>query len=195
MIRCFLSQTYPNKEVLILADGEDVRDLVPNDDDSIRLVHIEEGRTVGEKRNFGVSRACGEIIAHFDDDDWSAPARLADQIERLQRTGKSVTGYSSMFFTDGLRWWRYEGRNNYAIGTSLCYRKSWWQDHPFLAMQVGEDGEFVIEARQCQQLETSPAGEIMIATIHRGNTSPRQLSGAQWISLPGFAGVPGVEIA
>ena len=66
--------------MLILADGEDVRDLVPNDDDSIRLVHIEEGRTVGEKRNFGVSRACGEIITHFDDDDWSAPARLADQI-------------------------------------------------------------------------------------------------------------------
>ena len=77
-----------------------MRDLLP-DDASIRLVHIEQGRTIGEKRNFGAGRARGAVIAHWDDDDYSAPDRLEDQVGRLLQSGKAVTGYFAMRFTDG----------------------------------------------------------------------------------------------
>lgn len=181
-ISCFRSQTHPNRELLILADGEDVRDLVPADA-PVRLLHLSGHAEIGAKRNLGCERAAGEIIAHWDDDDWSAPERLDDQVARLLASGRAVTGYRSMRFTDGARWWLYRGAADYALGTSLCFRRAWWERHRFPALQIGEDNEFVRAAAATGQLETADAGELMWATIHAGNTSPRRLSGANWAEL------------
>jgi glycosyltransferase involved in cell wall biosynthesis len=178
----FLNQTYPHRELLILADGEDVRDLVP-DDERIRLLHLEGARFIGEKRNLGCERALGDVIAHWDDDDFSAPGRLADQLARLESSGKAVTGYCSMRFTDGNAWWEYRNTPDFAVGTSLMYRRDWWKAHPFPAKQVGEDGDFVMTAQQHRQIFCSDAGEFMHATIHAGNTSPRTLMGNNWRKL------------
>ena len=178
-IRCFQQQTYPKRELLILADGQDVGHLVPEHDQQIRLIHLAGSPEIGAKRNYGCERAAGEIIAHFDDDDHSAPGRLADQVERLLETGKAVTGFHSMRFTDGIRWWKYEGTRNYALGTSLCYWRAWWKDHPFPTLQIGEDNAMVAAAHAAGQLVTADAGDLMYATNHAGNTSPRKL-GDNW---------------
>jgi glycosyl transferase family 2 len=150
-----------------------VRDLVP-DDERIRLVHLAETRSIGEKRNFGCERASGELICHWDDDDCSGPGRLASQVETLCRDGnKAVAGFHSMRFTDGTRWWKYIGTKNYALGTSLCYRKDWWTVNRFQSRQIGEDNAFTANAHSHRQLITADAGDLMYATIHPGNTSPR----------------------
>ena len=180
-IACFQSQTHRNAELLILADGEDVRDLVP-DDARIRLIHLEGPIGIGDKRNFGCLRAAGGAIAHWDDDDHSAPERLADQLRRLAESGKSVTGYRSMRFTDGERWWMYAGAVNYALGTSLFYRTEWWRSNRFASVQVGEDNQFVANASAQRELVTADAGSLMYATIHPGNTSPRN-KGSSWTLL------------
>ena len=156
----------------------DVRDLIP-DDERIRLIHLEGTIGIGDKRNFGCERAAGEVIAHWDDDDHSGPDRLADQLSRLEESGKSVTGYHSMKFTDGERWWKYSGSPNYALGTSLVYRRAWWQRSRFRAVQIGEDNQFVAEAAAAGELATADAGELMHATIHGGNTSRRNM-GSAW---------------
>jgi glycosyltransferase involved in cell wall biosynthesis len=178
-IQCFQQQTYRRAELLILADGEDVRDLVPADN-RIRIIHLAEQRNIGEKRNFGCSQAIGEVICHWDDDDWSAPGRLADQIDRMGEF--AVSGYHSMRFTDGAKWWKYEGTMNYALGTSLCYRREWWSAHQFDAKNIGEDNAFVATASAARQLISADAGELMYATIHPGNTSPRSM-GDNWKPL------------
>lgn len=178
-IRLFRAQTYPSKELLIVADGEGIRDLVPPDS-RIRLLEIEEGYVIGQKRNFGVAHAAGEIIAHWDDDDYSAPERLAQQIAMLLESGKSVAGYSSMYFTDGREWWQFKREPLFAIGSSLCYRKDWWRDHPFTARQVGEDGDFARDAAHHKQIVACEAGNLMVASIHPGNTSPRNRQGRSW---------------
>lgn len=177
-IACFLAQTYERAELLILADGEDVRDLLPASG-RVRLMHLAETRNIGEKRNFGCSQAAGEIICHWDDDDWSAPDRLARQVEMLADSGRAVAGFHSMRFTDGARWWQYKGTRDYALGTSLCYRRDWWQAHNFAHAQVGEDNQFVKAAWDAKQLVNEDAGERMYATTHAGNTSPRSL-GENW---------------
>jgi len=140
---------------------------------------------IGEKRNYGAARATGDVVANWDDDDYSAPQRLADQMNRLLASGLSVTGYHSMRFTDGKKQWQYTGTPNYALGTSLCYRRDWWQDHPFLGLQVGEDGTFCEVAANAQQIATVDAGKMMEATIHDGNTSPRQLGAVNWWEIKG----------
>ena len=178
-IACFQRQTHKDAELLILADGEDVRDLLPADDSRVRLIHLENALNVGDKRNFGCERAAGQVIAHWDDDDHSEPERLADQLRRLDESGKSVTGYHSMRFTDGEHWWKYRGTVNYALGTSLCYRRQWWRANRFRSVQVGEDNQFVIAAFAAGELASVDAGELMFATIHPGNTSPRKM-GSSW---------------
>ena len=147
------------------------------------LIHLAESRNIGEKRNFGCSRAAGEVICHWDDDDWSAPERLARQIEMLAESGKAVAGFRSMRFTDGESWWKYEGPRDYALGTSLCYRREWQQAHPFPPVHVGEDNEFTTAAWNAGQLVSEDAGELMYATIHPGNTSPRSI-GSNWHFVP-----------
>jgi glycosyltransferase involved in cell wall biosynthesis len=181
-IACFLQQEPSNAELLILADGADVRDLVP-DDPRIRLIHLEGHPGIGDKRNFGCERSESEFVAHWDDDDHSAPGRLADQLARLEQTGKSVTGYHSIRFTDGAQWWLFS-KAGYAVGTSLVYRREWWKKNRFRSVQIGEDNQFVAAANAAGELATAEAGDLMHATIHKGNTSPRKM-GSAWKLIEG----------
>jgi len=160
----------------------DVQDLVP-DDERIRLIHLEGNISIGDKRNFGCERAAGEVIAHWDDDDHSGPGRLADQLGRLEESGRAVTGYHSMKFTDGERWWKYGGTLNYALGTSLVYRRDWWSRNRFRSVDIGEDNQFVAMAHAAGELTTVDAGDLMHASIHRGNTSHKNNKGSAWRAI------------
>ncbi len=179
-LRCALYQTYRTTEILVVADGENVQDLLPP---GARYLHLEGKPTIGAKRNAGTEAARGELIASYDDDDFSAPGRLADQVRRIQESGKAVTGYRSMRFTDGRRWWLYTGAPDYVIGTSLLYRRDWWERNRFPEIQVDEDGQFWRRARAAGQVATADAGELMWATVHPNNTSPRQFKTKQWTEL------------
>src|SRR5258708_22995278 len=95
-IESFQRQKYRRSELMILADGQDVRHLVPERDPRIRLIHLEGRPEIGAKRNYGCERAAGEIIGHFDDDDYSAPGRLADHVQRLLEKGKALTRFHSL---------------------------------------------------------------------------------------------------
>lgn len=150
------------------------------DDARIRVYRLPDGYTIGQKRNVGSQLARGEIIATWDDDDYSAPERLRDQVSRLQQTGRAVTGYHNMQFTDGRNRWLFEQKADYALGTSLCYRKDWWEIHPFQPLRVGEDDAFVNTANEFGQLASVDAGELMVASIHPGNTVQRHQREEKW---------------
>jgi glycosyltransferase involved in cell wall biosynthesis len=172
-IACFLRQDYEPREMLILADGDDVSDLIPRDTSRVRHVHVAEGFTIGAKRNIGVRMAQGEIIATWDDDDHSEPGRMRDQTEILSHSPAMVTGYRSMRFTDGERWHLYSGNAALCLGTSLAYRRSWALEHPFEDQHIHEDLAFTLVAGQAKVLAISQRIDLMHATIHPGNTSPR----------------------
>jgi glycosyltransferase involved in cell wall biosynthesis len=78
----------------VIADGENCEDLVRGEP-SARYIHFGIKHSIGAKRNLGCEAARGEIIAHWDDDDYSAPGRLEDQVRRILTSGKAVTGYNS----------------------------------------------------------------------------------------------------
>lgn len=160
-IDCFESQTWPNKE----------------------LVMLDEAGTVGAKRNRCISLSRGEIIMHWDDDDWSAPGRMADQVNRLIVMDAEITGYHTMLFEDeqGRRWRYHSATPFYALGTSLCYRKRFWRHRPFVCISQGEDNAFI----QGVRVLSVDAGELMIARIHGGNTCRKAVekSSKQWVLL------------
>ena len=155
----------------------------------VRYIHHGIKLSVGAKRNLGCELARGEIVAHWDDDDYSAPGRVEDQVQRLTESGKAVTGYHSMRFTDGREWWLYTGPGNYSLGTALCYLRSWWQTHRFEPFDVGEDNLFVARASAHGQLICVPADDMMWASIHQTNTSPRALHSQSWRKLEAQLGM------
>jgi len=67
----FKRQDHPQKELLVWDDSP-----VPSpffttlDDPEVRYFHSVERYSIGEKRNLLAERADGEVIAHFDDDDY-----------------------------------------------------------------------------------------------------------------------------
>jgi hypothetical protein len=156
-----------------------VRDLLPSSR-NVRLIHLAQHLRIGEKRNYAASRAAGAAICHWDDDDWSEPGRIDDQVQRLKTC--EVTGYHTMKFTDGGNWWKYTATPTYAVGTSLCYWKTWWQAHPFQTLNIGEDNAFVAEAAAAQKLVSVDGIDQMHATIHTGNSSPR-VYGMNWTQI------------
>ncbi len=164
-----------------MSSGESITDLLVENE---RNLHLPGKPSIGAARNAGCEAARGDIIAHFDDDDFSAPERLSEQICRLLAApGCQVTGYREMRFTTGAGWWLYSGPPKYALGTSLVYRRDWWQAHHFPEVQVGEDAGFTAQSAARGALVSVEAGEMMWATIHSGNTSPRQMTGASWRKL------------
>lgn len=182
-IRCYQAQTYPHKELLIIDNGLDGTEaLIPRDDPSIRYYRITGSHVTGYMRNVCGHYAQGEILCHFDSDDWSAPERVADQVARLGVTGV-VTGYHAMLFYDErdgrcYHWQTHTVPIAYVLGTSLCYRREWWQRHRFQTVLIGEDVLFFRKAHKEARQRTSsvPAGELMVARVHHQQTSRKSLS-------------------
>lgn len=159
-----------------MSEGASIRDLVEGRP-GIRLIELRQKLTVGLKRNFCCEQARGEVIVHWDDDDWSHPKRIAEQIEILN-AGAQVTGYFAMPFDAGDKSWLYQSHEQYALGTSLAYRKSWWQKNRFPPDQIGEDTAFV--RKSLHVLVSRDGRNRMVASTHAANTSPRRHRGPSW---------------
>lgn len=184
-IRCFLQQTYPDKELIIIDDGSELL-TIPNDD-RIRYIKLENNTPTGTKRNIGVETANGEIIGNCDDDDWASSYRLRDQVGRLFTTGKAVTGYNSTVVYDestGLLYKNLGGPPYLASGTSQCYWKEWWRKTGgFPPVTYGEDSVFSRTARLADELAIADVGKTMIARKHANNTDKVHVERLQKLSV------------
>ena len=81
-VRCLLRQDYRHFELIVVDDGADaVGDCLP-DDARIRYIRLDHHLSVGAKRNLACSQARGEIIFHWDDDDWYPRWRCRCRCER-----------------------------------------------------------------------------------------------------------------
>jgi O-antigen biosynthesis protein len=184
-VRCFSRQDYPNRELVIVDDGTDPVDPMLPKDVRLRLIRLNEKKTVGAKRNIACASARGEFIVHWDDDDWYPPDRIGRQVAAIRADSRlQISGTSTLFFYDSAtnRAWRYRYQNSgrpWVAGTTLAYRKSWWSGHPFSEIQVGEDSRFVWAApgNAVYDLAT-PA--LCVSRIHSGNTCRKQTVGAYW---------------
>jgi O-antigen biosynthesis protein len=191
-IECLLAQTWQDWELLILQDeGDDLQDLVTSDE-RIKLFTAHGRQTIGWKRNWLCGRARGELIFHWDDDDFSFPDRIAAQLADVEAHPEAaVYGFRTLHFWDSVtrQAWLYSGRQNWALGTTLCYRRSYWSSNKFPNDQVGEDMEFVKRAARQQKMFGRESGGLMVARNHGANTSGRY-AGRGWSKIP-TADLPG----
>jgi glycosyltransferase involved in cell wall biosynthesis len=187
-IKCVRAQTYETR-LLILNSGDS---LPPRS-----TVHYRTAlKSIAALRNQANDLVRSDIIAHFDDDDWSHPRRIEEQVALLQASGADAVGYNQMLFWDARpelctgklprEWpkaesWLYTGS---ILGTSLCYWRAAWERNPFRdpsenAGGNNEDADFLLRVKAVGQpsllaefnpLEPTGAPR-MIARIHAGNAS------------------------
>ncbi len=177
----FLRQDYPNRELVIVEDGDgSVADLVPADD-RIRLIRLDEPATLGEKRNIGCRSARGELIAHWDDDAWIGLDRLSAQVAALG--DRDVCGAERLLHyrleagQAWLRTFRNGGAPRLATGT-LLYRRSLWAEHPFPETDGDDDlPHGAVPRERVRVLDDAP---FCLAVLHGNRDAAADLTQPEW---------------
>lgn len=181
----FIRQDYPEKELVIVDDGEDlVKDLVPTDQ-RIRYIPLGRQATIGEKRNIAIEASRGQMIAHWDDDDWSAPDRLSRQKWALESTGAAVVGARHLlhYYLNAGEAWIFQYPNNgvpWLAGCTLLYRRAAWQAHPFPPLSSNEDMAF-LRAEPAEHIHAMADRSFCIAVMHASNANARLPAPPFWV--------------
>lgn len=157
-----------------------IRDIVRSQDyPNIEHSFDYGGGTIGEKRNRLCEIANGTIILHMDSDDFYTPQWVSESVEALASSGADIVGLSSAKFHDEVtnKVWVYDyPLHSNLHGATLCYYKSFWEQHKFTNNQIGEDSMFTSR----QKLFSHGYIDGFTATIHAGNTCQKNTSGDRW---------------
>ena len=186
-IECFRKQTYePHLRRLYVLDNgiAPSTDALPDGYPKDRIMYhralptTDTGTvpTIGSLRNYAIAWADNDrswhsihhpdILIHWDDDDWSHPNRIAEQVALLQASGADCVGYNELLFwrttghlieedflTDDKRVtetgeaWLYTATRGGvpALGTSLCYWRKTWERHHFANETQGVEDHWLRE--------------------------------------------------
>lgn len=179
----FLEQDYPNKEMIILDDSpEPMSDPVLGKNPYLHYFYLQVKKNVGQKRNLACDLAKGEIIIHWDDDDWYAKDWIRRQVEALQLSQAEITGLDKIYFYKPQKQqaWEYiypSEEKPWVYGATLAYWKRVWEKNKFSEIQMGEDNDFVWRGLHIFAHDYTQG---YIGHIHAGNTSPKSHADQRW---------------
>jgi glycosyltransferase involved in cell wall biosynthesis len=176
-IGCFTSQTWANKELVIIDDGAlsyqaVVADL--DDEAAVRYHRLRSvrGRLLGALRNEALDRAAGAYCTQWDDDEWYHPRRIERQMRPIlerQRHASVLTFTLMHCDTEALGAHPFRTRLRFGTPGSLLHRRT-EQRYPNLAR--GEDSAFLRAIWRTQQLARLGPDEshLLIRCFHGANT-------------------------
>ncbi len=145
-IQCFLRQNYPNKNLVILSQGnEDSNRQIKLYVDSLHRTDIQflvapELLSLGAMRNASVELATGEIICQWDDDDLYHSDRLMTQFKVLMSDNRNSASLYCDFLkyftsTNEMYWcdWSKEPKltHQFLCGTVMFYKSIFHMYSPF----------------------------------------------------------------
>jgi O-antigen biosynthesis protein len=176
-IDLFHAQDYPRKQLLIFEEESD-SDIRSREDIEVVWSDSVIYNSIGEKRNAMCSLTDGDLIAHWDDDDWHSPRRLSTQIEAMRAQGARLCGFDRLVFYDGERARLFQTpRKPWLAGGTLIYERSLWEEQPFIEVSDGEDTAFVDAAvSRGAKVATLTDESLYVAMLHGANTTKRDVS-------------------
>ncbi|HEU5132195.1 MAG TPA: glycosyltransferase family A protein, partial [Pyrinomonadaceae bacterium] len=193
-LQSFLQQDYPNRELIIVDDGKDaIGDLVerlPN----VRYFHVAR-TSIGAKRNLACKHAAGEIIAHWDDDDWYSPDRLRYQVMPILAGKADLTGLENAFvlaLPRGEFWTTAPALHQRLFvgnvhGGTLVFRKElWMQGMRYPEINLAEDAALLVRAtRQGKRLVRLSNPGVFVYVRH-GRNAWKQFAPGTFIDPKGW---------
>jgi hypothetical protein len=187
-ITYFRRQDYPERELIIVDDGDDpVADLAAGAP-RIRYIRLHYRASRGAKRNLACGMANGSVIVHWNENDWMADWRISYQVTHLLQQGADICGSGEQFYYDlaSGQGWQYlyppRGHSPRVAGNSLCYTKSFWQTNPFPDHNTGEELHFLSSNRP-KHISILPRTYFVITLLSRENSVTNQGNGS-WHPFP-----------
>jgi hypothetical protein len=170
-------------------------------DARIRYVGLDRPLLLGAKRNLACELARGDVIVHWDDDDWCAAHRLSYELAELTRHGAEICGAGRLLYLDPAcraAWlYAHPGRRPpWVAGNTLCYTRDAWRRSPFPEIDVGEDMRF-IRPRRRRRIVALDDHRFIVGLLHPGNASPKDTGGPWWspVGLGEVAALLGHDMA
>jgi len=169
-LACFLSQTYPTCELIVVDDGEESVGNMCSGLDSVRYMRLSQPAPLGTKLNLGVSAAQGRVIQKLDDDDYYHRDFLRTAVEHLPADGQGgclVAWDCFLVLQTSDTTVRHSG-HGWRAGGTLCFPKSMWSRKGFRDLPKSVDSWFVRD----HQPRVIPvcAPEQYLLVRHGGNT-------------------------
>jgi glycosyltransferase involved in cell wall biosynthesis len=190
----FLNQDFRDAELIIVDDGiESVASLLP-DHSRIKYFYTPPLGSIGLKRNYACEKAQGDIIMHWDDDDWYAHDWISRQLKVLENSDADICGLDHITFFSPLvgKYWQYadqKGERPWLAGATMAYRRSFWKAHPFKDIQIGEDYDYIWNTGA--KILAHDYTEGFIATLHANNTTLKHFenpkhkkNSIEWMDVP-----------
>ena len=174
---CIRLQDYPSEliEVLVANDSTDntlgileqLRPTLPN----LRVFNFDGKNSNSIKRQWLNDRADGDIIIHFDDDDYYLPTRVSTAVEALIESDKLLAGHSELYIWHVLdavasKMGPYHARH--ACCGSFAYKKEYTITNKFEDTHSGPEPGFTRNFRE-PMIQLDPL-KSMICIDHGKNT-------------------------
>lgn len=185
-LQCFQAQTWPSKELVVVDDGTDpVGDLLEGRP-GVRYARVPCRMTIGAKRNLACEMAQGEFIAHWDDDDWYSPRRLAEQMAPLMTQQCDATGLVTTHVLEmpSARFWTLSGNLHQrmfmgdVVGGTLLFPKSLLrQGFRYPEMNLAEDAALIRQFSQRRKRIQRVADPGLFIYVRHGHNT--------WLFDPG----------
>ena len=178
----YMIQSYPEDklELVIVDDGDDpIEDTligVPN----VVYVRLTEKKTIGEKRNIGVSKAMYDVVAFMDDDDVYPNNSILERVAMMMKSPLKecafcttipcydISNYCSFMNSPPI----ILPMSQRVSEATLIFTRKFWETRNFEDIQIGE-GDAFIRGREHMCRELSPQ-EVIVSLVHPKNTSSRK---------------------
>ena len=175
-IHCFLAQTYPNKELVIVYEDDNLQTALflqtyPAGE-NIRSFSVpaRPKSPLGALRNYSLQMAAGDYICQWDDDDWYHRERLAVQFRLMQQAGKDACILEQWLLFDGHTGKAYLSHKRYWEGSLLC-RKDLVLQNQYAGLAQGEDTPTVTALSNAQHIHlVRQQAHLYIYNYHGRNT-------------------------
>lgn len=148
-LRCFASQDYPDKELIVVDDGRaSVRDACAGVD-GVRYIRLTSPTPTGTKLNIGIEAARADVLQKLDDDDFYAPRFLSTAVRRLQRARRedALVAWCCFLVLIARERRLYFSGHGWKAGGTLCFHRALWARHPFRDLYGSSDSWFIRDAR------------------------------------------------
>lgn len=179
-IECFASQKWPNKELVIVDDGErDYQEVLGPYEGQHRIIYErlppEPERTLGAARNVSLELATGQYCVQWDDDEWYHPDRIALQMAAITPRTEAVVLKYTLMHLDTAEYIAHPYRGYVRGGTpgTILHRRSHVR---YPELRKNEDSVYLGRLRESTEVAVlgRSYSHLFIRCFHGENTWTRE---------------------
>lgn len=176
-ISCFTTQTYANKELLVVyeSDNEQIFEVIEKQENRGGNIHYIEMPanpkiTLGALKNNAIELAAGEYFCQWDDDDWYACDRLQIQMDAILKNDAPVSFLGHWIFYDAIAEIAYLSFKRNWEGSILCKKTILTGDVKYALLPKLEDTPFVNKISELYKVTQVIKPSSYIYVYHGNNT-------------------------